>query len=459
MATIENLHLGWLVRPATAARAAGTLALSFGMVVVIAFADYETGYELRLAILYLLPIAAATWRLGGVTGAGVALASVGAWLTSFSTSHPYTNAFYFYWEGAIYGACFLIVAALLTRLRIALARSDERFVTVLEGIDASVYVEDARSAEILFANRRFREDRGGQPLADAARLAGGNGEVYDPASGCWYLVQSRPLQWIDGRAVTLRVVADITEDKRVRELMMRHRDAVHRSARLIALGEFASAIAHELAQPLAAVATYNNASLLALESGAPDPTELRETMEKCRDQARRAGTIIQRLKELLRHPVPGLIEHNLNEIAQSTCELAASEAREAGVKIDLELAPAALPVKADRVLLQQVILNMARNAIEACRDGEPRWRRLSVAAARAEDGGSLLRITDWGRGVQRDIVPRLFEPFVSTRPGGLGLGLSICRSVIEAHGGVIAYRANNPRGSVFEFRLPALRPA
>src|SRR4051812_27610912 len=355
LAAIDDLQPGWLDRPATATRAALTLALSVAAVAGIAFADYATGYELRLAILYLVPIAAATWLVGGAAGAGMALASVGAWLLTFSSSHPYTHSFYFYWGGALDGGCFLIVVALLTRLRTALARSDERFVTVLENLDAAVYVEDDRTGEILFANRRFGNDRGGRPLAEAMSL---DGEVRDPASGRWYLVQSRSLQWIDGRRVTLRVLADITEEKKVRELMMQHRDAVHRSARLIALGEFASAIAHELSQPLAAVATYNNASLLALESGASDPAELRETMEKCRDQARRAGAIIQRLKELLRHPVPGLIEHDLNEVARSACELAASEARAAGVEIELALAPQALRVRADRVLLQQVVINL-----------------------------------------------------------------------------------------------------
>lgn len=453
LAAIDNLEPGWRDRPATAVRRAARLAASLGVVAGIALADHATGYELRLAILYLVPIAATTWLIGGAAGAGVALASAGAWLVTFYSSHPYTHAFYFYWEGAIYAASFLIVVALLTRLRVALTRSDERFVTVLEGLDAAVYVEDGRTGEILFANRRFGNDRAGRHLDEATSL---DGEVRDPASDRWYLVQSRPLQWIDGRRARLRVLADITEEKRVRELLMQHRDAAHRSARLIALGEFASAIAHELSQPLAAVATYNNASLLALESGASDPAELRETMEKCRDQARRAGTIIQRLKELLRHPVPGLIEHDLNEVARSARDLAAHEAREAGVEIELSLAPQALPVRADRVLLQQVVLNLARNAMEACRDGEPRWLRIGISTLRAEGGAALLRVTDQGGGVQPDIVPTLFQPFVSTRPGGLGLGLSICRSVIETHGGSIAYRPNSARGSVFELRLPAL---
>jgi C4-dicarboxylate-specific signal transduction histidine kinase len=453
---IAQLGLDWRVRPGSTARSAVTLAACLSLVLAVAFADHATGYDIRLAILYLAPIAIATWQIGGRAGGFVAATAAVSWLVTFASSHPYSHPFYFYWEGGITAATYLIVVVLLTWLRRALARSDQRFVTVLEGLDAAVYVEDARSdaaPRILFANRRFRDAYGGRPPIS---VSGGDSiEVYEPALQRWFLVQSRPLQWVDGRAVTLRMLSDITEGKRVRELMIRHRDAVHRSARLIALGEFASAVAHELSQPLAAIATYNNAALLLVETATPRGTELREAMEKCRSQARRAGTIIQRLKELLRHPTPALMEHDLNEIALSAAELAESEALEAGVKLELAPGGEPLAIGADRVLLQQVVMNLVRNAIEACRDAEPGARRVAISTARGEDGGALLRVTDWGCGVGPDIRPRLFQAFVTARPGGLGLGLSICRSVVEAHGGEIRYRPNDERGSVFEFSLPA----
>jgi hypothetical protein len=450
---IAQLGLDWRGRSATTPRAAFTLAFCLGLVLAIAFADRATGYEIRLAILYLVPIAAATWQLGGAAGGFIAVAAAVSWLVTFASSHPYSHPFYFYWEGGITTATYLIVVVLLAWLRRALARSDRRFVAVLEGLDAAVYVQDAKSLEILFANRRFRDSYGERPPLSVA--GGESSEVYEAASQRWYLVQSRPLQWVDGRAVTLRMLSDITEGKRVRELMMRHRDAVHRSARLIALGEFASAVAHELSQPLAAIATYNNAALLLVETATPRGAELREAMERCRSQARRAGAIIQRLKELLRHPTPALTEHDLNEIAASACELAESEAHEAGIEVELGLNGEPLMVGADRVLLQQVVMNLVRNAIEACHDAEPGARRVAISTARGEDGGALLRVTDWGCGVGPEVKPRLFQAFVTAKPGGLGLGLSICRSVIEAHGGAIRYRPNDERGSVFEFSLPA----
>jgi C4-dicarboxylate-specific signal transduction histidine kinase len=449
---IARLGLGWVARPLSAARSAAVAALSLALVLGIAYADNATGYGIRLAILNLIPIALATWQVGGAAGSLVAGTAVLSWMVTFASSHPYSHPFYFYWEAAITAATYLVVVLLLTWLRAALARSDRRFVTVLEGLDAAVYVEDALSRKILFANRRFRSAYGERPpLSMAGEVSR---EVYEPALQRWFLVQSQPLQWIDGRAVTLRLLSDITEGKRVRELMMRHRDAVHRSARLIALGEFASAVAHELSQPLAAIATYNNAALLLVETATPRGAELREAMEKARDQARRAGTIIQRLKELLRHPTPALMEHDLNEIASSARDLAESEAAEAGARLELELGREPLAIGADRVLLQQVVMNLVRNALEACRDVPPPQRRVAVSTGRGADGTAVLRVTDRGCGVAPEIRPRLFHAFVSAKPGGLGLGLSICRSVLEAHGGEISYRPNQGSGSVFEFALP-----
>jgi C4-dicarboxylate-specific signal transduction histidine kinase len=446
---IHQLGLGWMARPATRAATRLTVLACLALAGAISAADYATGYDLRLAILYLVPIAIATWRAGRAAGILVAVSASASWLVAFESLHRYAHPFYFYWEGALLAATLVIVAILLSSLRAALARSDLRFVTVLEGLDTAVYVEDA-AGRILYANRRFRDaygERRPPPAPDAT-------EVHDPATQRWFLVQSRPLHWIDGREVTLRVLSDVTEGKRVRELIMRHREALHRSSRLIALGEFASAVAHELSQPLAAIATYNNAALLRVG----DAPELREAMEKCRDQARRAGAIIQRLKELLRHPTPELVEHDLNGIAASALELAESEAAEAGVTLELELHRAPLPVGADRVLLEQVVMNLARNAIDACREAGARRRRVTLATLRSADGAALLRVTDRGAGVIPDIEPQLFQPFVSAKPGGLGLGLSICRSVVEAHGGTIGYRASPEGGSIFEFSLPAKHP-
>ena len=208
---IHDLGLGWMARPATRASSVLNVLACLALVGAVAMADHATGYDIRLAILYLVPITIATWRVGRSAGILVAATASVSWLVTFESLHRYEHPFYFYWEGVILAATFLIVVLLLSSLRAALARSDRRFVTVLEGLDAAVYVEDT-GGQVLYANRRFHDvydHRNPPAAADGA-------EVHDPASRRWFLAQSRPLHWIDGRDVTLRVLSDITEAKRAR---------------------------------------------------------------------------------------------------------------------------------------------------------------------------------------------------------------------------------------------------
>ena len=427
------------------------LAASLLLTALVALADYLTGYEMRLAILYFAPVALATWRLGARAGMLMVALATASWLATFESMHPYSNAFYLYWEGAVLCASLLFAVLLLARLRAALQRSDQRVITVLEELKSAVIVEDPRSGALLYANRRFSETFGAtHPFGQQS------GELRDAGSGRWYLVQSRRLRWIDGSEALLRELSDVTDEHRARELISRHRDAMHRTARLVALGEFASAIAHELNQPLAAIATYNNTCLRLLDSGQLDSAELTRAMEKCRDQAKRAGSIIQRLREMLRHPVPALAEQDLNEVAHAALELAQPEAREAGVSLELA-AGAALPrVRADRLLIEQVALNLVRNAIDAVHGLDDARRCVTIATGIDVHGDAELCVADLGDGVPEEARERLFDAFVTTKPGGLGLGLAICRSVIEAHGGRVRHEPNAPRGTRFSFALPTV---
>jgi len=441
-----------VVAPITRSGAVPALLGCFCLVIVVAIADYLTGYEIRLAILHLIPIAIATWRLGTSAGLIVAIAAAISWTAVFESNHPYPDPFYFYWEAAIDVVSYVVFVLLLARLRTALERSDERFVTVLEGLDAAVAVEDAASSVLLYANKRWRETFGAAP--PSFREAG---ETRDERTGRWYLVQPRPLRWIDGREALLRVWTDVTDVRRARELMQRHREAAHRTSRLVALGEFASAVAHELNQPLAAIATYNNACLRLLESdagGESAQSDLREAMQKCRDQAKRAGAIIQRLREILRQPLPPRTEQDLNEVARAALQLAEPEAIEAGVELRLLGQPGAR-VRADRLLIEQVALNLLRNAIESVRSLPESRRRVTIETSVDAGGRPVLAVVDTGEGVPAEVKERLFDAFVTTKAGGLGLGLSICRSVIEAHGGSIGYERETASGrSRFAFWLP-----
>ena len=425
-----------------------TLAASFAVVALIGIADHFTGYEVRLAILYLAPIAWATWRLGAPAGAAVAVAAAACWIVTFSSNHPYSHPGYFYLEGAATGVTFLIIVALLARLHSALERSDARLITILEGLDAAVQVEDTQTHALLYDNRRFRD------LFGARRFSQEGGELYDEPTRRWFDLRSRALRWTDGRAATLRMLSDITEDRHARQVVAKERETSHKTARLVALGGFASAIAHELNQPLAAIATYNNACLRLLESGTFDVRELQDAMRKCRDQALRAGAIIQRLREVLRHPLPASARLDLGALAQTVRELAQPEALEAGVALRIETATDLPSVRTDRLLIEQVALNLVRNAIEAVQGLPAERRQVAIVTTAEPDGGVTLSVSDQGDGLPDEMRDRVFEAFATTKPRGLGLGLSICRTVIESLGGTIAYRPD-VGGARFSFTLPA----
>jgi len=427
------------------------------LVVLVAAVDYVSGYDIRFATLYLFPIALGSWRLGARIGAFLAIAATLCWMATFGSQHPYGSDLSFYLEGASKGATYLFIAWLVARLRGALEHADQRFVTVLDGLAAAVFVEDARDGTVLFANPRYRSKfADGRPAALPPGLAADfSGEVQDARSRAWYLVRSRALRWIDGREVVLRLLSDITEEKQVRELMDRHRESMDRSARLVALGEFASAIAHEINQPLAAIATYNDACLRMIEAGQADSAEVAEAMRKCREQARRAGAIIRRLREFLRQRAPALADDgDLNAAAGNVVRALEADAERAGVALRFEAAPVLPAARMDRLLVEQVVLNLVRNALDAVRELPPERRAVRVATALEPDGGVRFEVEDRGPGVAPEVQARLFEPFVSDKTEGLGLGLSICRSVVESHGGRITHAPLPSGGARFSFTLP-----
>jgi len=318
---------------------------------------------------------------------------------------------------------------------------------LVEALPFPVYVQEIDGGSFLYGNRRYLEIFTIPPELDA------EGEFHDAANDRWYVLRSHPLSWIDGRKASLCILSDVTEERRARELIAKHRDAAHRTARLIALGEFASAVAHELNQPLAAIATYNHSCMRMLQSGNPDPEQLLQAMHICRDQAKRAGRIIQRLRGLLRHPGPALAEQDLNELVAAVLELAEPGARDAGVSFERALSARPPVVRADRLLIEQAALNLVRNAVEAVQELAPERRRITVATRVEPDGSGTLAVSDLGDGVLPEVRERLFDAFVTTKRGGLGLGLSICRSGVEAHGGQIRLDLNG-RGARFAFTLP-----
>ncbi len=453
-------------------------ALALLLTGLIGGLDYFSGYDLRLGSLYLLPIGVATWSAGRRAGLLLAALACLCWLFSFGPTHGDTPPMLFYWDGVVLAATFLVFVLLLDRLRLALRRSDERFVRVLDEMHAAVYVTDPDDGRILYANRRLTEMLGstaidlcesdlpqhltsaahGTPAGDRRVVVSGSAgftsdELRDPATGRWYLVQSGRIPWKDRSTASLKVITDISDRRHAQFLRRENQDMLHRTARLSALAEATSALAHEINQPLMAIASYNDACLRLLTSEAPDRAELVRALEKSRAQALRAGDIVARMRDFIlsRRPQPVLCE--LNAIVHEALEVIETSLEEQGVAIDVALAEPLPPVLADRFLLGQVVVNLLENAVDAMRSLAPPNRRIRVATGRQPDGAIGVSISDHGEGIPAMIDQHLFAPFRSTKPQGLGLGLSICRSVVEAHGGHLWHSANPDGGTTFHFTI------
>lgn len=447
-----------------------SLAVAAALTAAIAAIDYLTGYELRFGVLYLPPVFLATWGAGRAAGIGIGLASAALWLVTLFIKHPYEDAFSHLWEGGLHLLMFLAFALVIARLKETLQLAEERFVSAFDSLDAAACVLDPAGGTLLYSNPPFRRAFGEGLLTEAglaSRFGGAlpEGEVFDLASGRWYYLLCRSMRWLDGRSVRLHVATDIGDAKRVEQLAREHQEQLQRTARLIAVGEMASTLAHELNQPLGAIANYNNGCIRLLKSwsgaqdsvrqgaGEPDRARLLELMEKCSDQALRAGDVVRRIREFVRRR-PELRPEDAGDMLAATLAVAEAEALEARADIRLELEPSLPRLVADRMMIEKVILNLARNALESMQGVPPAARRL-VVRARERAGEVEFQFCDCGCGVPPELEERLFQPFTSTRPEGMGLGLAICRSIIEYHRGDMWFTRNPGGGSTFHFTLPA----
>jgi two-component system, LuxR family, sensor kinase FixL len=250
-------------------------------------------------------------------------------------------------------------------------------------------------------------------------------------------------------------IRDLTErqetEARLQELQT---ELVHMS-RLTAMGEMASALAHELNQPLSAIANYMKGSRRLLENSSDEhATMLRDAMEKAGDQALRAGQIIRRLRDFVARGESERRVEDVKKLIEEASALALVGAKDRGIRVRFEFDPAVDYVLADKVQIQQVLHNLMRNAIEAME--ESTTRELLVSTSALPDKMAEISVADTGSGIAPEITAQLFQPFVTTKRQGMGVGLSISRTIIEAHGGSIAPRPNPGGGTIFSFTLPAV---
>ena len=247
---------------------------------------------------------------------------------------------------------------------------------------------------------------------------------------------------------------DITERKRMEEETLRHQERLEQTSRLITMGEMASSLAHELNQPLSAIANYCMGSVNRLKSGDYRREDILAAMEKASAQAERAGKIIRRTREFVKKSEPVRAPAALVEIVEEAIGFAEIEARKAAVAIQVSIPPDLPPVFADRIMIEQVVLNLVKNGIESMQQTPPDARALNLAARLDGEGMVEVTVADRGCGMTDGQVERLYTPFFTTKAEGMGMGLNICRSIVEFHDGRLWVQPNPGGGSVFRFTLP-----
>ena len=256
-------------------------------------------------------------------------------------------------------------------------------------------------------------------------------------------------------------VLDLTERKQaeenLRESERRYREAQMELAhanRVTTMGQLAASIAHEVMQPVAAAVTNANAALRWLGGHRRDLEEVRQALDRIVRDGKRAGDVLGRIRALIKKVPPRHDRLDINDTILEVIELTRSELLRNRVSLQTELAQGLPLIRGDRIQLQQIILNLIINAVEAMSDVSEGCASLVISTAEDESNGVLVSVRDSGPGLSPDSLERLFDPFYTTKPGGMGMGLSICRSIIEAHGGRVWAAANVPRGAIFQFTLP-----
>jgi PAS domain S-box-containing protein len=381
------------------------------------------------------------------------------------------------------------------RAREELAAAHERFTTVLESLDAAVSVLAADEAELLFANRYYRHLFGIRPDGHLELSGGGFDstqassdsidmvdafaglpataltestadaqEVYVESIQKWFEVRRQYIQWVDGHLAQMQIATDITTRKKAQELAHQQEEKLQFTSRLMTMGEMASSIAHELNQPLAAINNYCSGTVALVKSGRGTAETLLPALEKTAQQALRAGMIVKRIREFVKRSEPKRQAARVADIVADAVGLAEIEARKRRIRIVTEIRARMPIIYVDPVLIEQVLMNLMKNAAEAMGDvKDPQADGLIRVVADIEAGFVDIRVIDQGPGVDEATAERLFEPFYSTKSDGMGMGLNICRSIIESHRGRL-WVVNNIEadgrvsGATFHCSLPIGAP-
>ncbi len=385
------------------------------------------------------------------------------------------------------------------RVRDQLSASHERFTTVLEGLDAAVSVLSVHQGELLFANRSYRlwfsgdakghtlmaegtapgafvpeaddevDQLGGLPTQELTEGGTSPREVFVGSLQKWFDVRSRYLQWTDGRLAQMLIATDITARLRAEEQAAAQAEKAQVASRLVTMGEMASSVAHELNQPLTAITNYCNGMVSRVKNESIEKGDLIAALQKTARQAERAGQIIQRIRAFVKRSEPQRQPAQAKQIVEDAVDLAGIELRRRNVSLHSYVAQRLPTLMVDPILIEQVVLNLVKNAAEAIDSAHlPASRRhielRVVPRHTAEEGGVIeISVTDMGPGLKEEVIARLYEAFFSTKAEGLGIGLSLCRSIVESHRGRMRgqniYNGTQVVGCRFAFTLPVELPS
>ncbi|WP_080436091.1 ATP-binding protein [Burkholderia ubonensis] len=261
-----------------------------------------------------------------------------------------------------------------------------------------------------------------------------------------------------GKRQFVGAIMDVTAAKLAEEKLHDTQAELARAMRVTTLGELSASIAHEVSQPLAAIVTNGEACLRWLGHPVLELAEVQACVTRMIGEGRRANEIVRRIRTLSKKDAPQKTRLDLNDVVQDVILLTQNEVSSHRVLLRLCLATDLPPVLGDRVQLQQVVINLLMNGIQAMDGVYDRPRDLTIESSTGDDGDLILSVEDSGEGIGPDIVDRLFDPFFTTKPNGLGIGLSICRSIVESHGGRMRVSSERDHGAIFRFSLPAMRP-
>lgn len=365
-----------------------------------------------------------------------------------------------------------------TRIRRELGAAYERFTTILEGLDASISVSTMGSKQLLFANKTYRDWFGEEahdqpdfvdtmlaPSHDQLLLADANDEV-DALAGLplfdvedapseskeiyleatehkasrWLEVRVRYLNWVDGHLAQMVIASDITARKNAEGLAQEQADRAQAASRLITMGEMASSVAHELNQPLAAISNYCSGMVSRINNNQISNEDLLIAIEKTAKQAHRAGQIIQRIRSFVKRSEPNRTPSDMATMVNEAIELVGIEVQRRRIQLTHHVAFGLPSLLVDPILIEQVIVNLIKNAAEAIDVGgdyspkEMARRQIKVKVVPKNDGIEC-SVEDTGQGVPPEVLKRIFDAFYTTKLEGMGIGLNLCRSIIESHQG------------------------